>query len=118
MSDNPEYLNLTICGQSFRLRCDAVDTARAQRVAAEIEKQVEKHRARGAISELRAILMACYQFGYELDETLSNIESVKQSEKRVTNVSKKMDQLLAKIDREMEPVRKQHLIQSIRKNKK
>ena len=105
MGKNDEFLNLTICGQTFRLRAAAVDTDRAKRVAGAIESQMRKHKKRGAYSDLRAALMTAYEVGYELDEQAQRPASAKASGKSSELTAKNMDRLLAKIDKAIEPRR-------------
>jgi hypothetical protein len=105
MGKTDEFLDLTVSGQTFRLRAAAVDADRAKRVAQAIESQMRKHKMRGAYSDLRAALMTAYEIGYELDEQVHQAAPAKASGEGAGLSVKTLDRLLATIDKAIEPGR-------------
>jgi len=101
-------ISFTIYGQRFQLLAAPEEHERIRRVAEAVDAQIQSQRERAA-SELRSILMAAYQIGYELDEIESQTRVLTETQQRLAKAeqtlqtaSETTDRLIERIDRTLE----------------
>ncbi len=99
-------ISFTIYGQRFQLLAAPEEHERIRRVAEAVDAQIQSQRERAA-SELRSILMAAYQIGYELDEIEGQARAFTETQQQLAQVEQTLqnacdtaDRLIERIDRE------------------
>jgi cell division protein ZapA (FtsZ GTPase activity inhibitor) len=101
-------ISFTIYGQRFQLLAAPEEHERIRRVAEAVDAQIQGQRERAA-SELRSILMAAYQIGYELDEIESQTRVLAETQQQLAKAEQTLqtadettDRLIERIDRALE----------------
>lgn len=97
MSAQPELITFVIMGQEFRLRATPEEEKRMLRVAQAMDQRIRDHREQGAISELRAVLMAVFETGYELDEVTERATKSDRAEKTLAWTERSIESLLRRL---------------------
>lgn len=101
-SPRREIISFIIMGQKFRIRAPGDERERIERVAAAVDDQIRAHKDRRAMSEVRAILMAAFEIGYELDELLPLADSSAEAKTTLSSTGQAMDRLLARLNNEID----------------
>ena len=101
MGSDTELVIFNVCGQEFRIRSPREDAERTRRIAADVCERVRAHRERGGVSDVRAVLMACYELAYELDERNEVLSKIRSHDKAIDSAKVVMDRLLDRLEEEM-----------------
>ena len=101
MSGDTELVIFNVCGQEFRIRSPREDVERTRRIAADVCERVRAHRERGGVGDMRAVLMACYELAYELDERNEVLSKVRSHDKTIDSAKAVMDRLLDRLEEEL-----------------
>ena len=101
MGSDTELVIFNVCGQEFRIRSPREDAERTRRIAADVCERVRTHRERGGVSDVRAVLMACYELAYELDERNQVLSKIRSHDKAIDSAKVVMDRLLDRLEEEL-----------------
>jgi cell division protein ZapA (FtsZ GTPase activity inhibitor) len=101
MGSDTELVIFNVCGQEFRIRSPREDAERTRRIAADVCERVRTHRERGGVSDVRAVLMACYELAYELDERNEVLSKIRSHDKAIDSAKVVMDRLLDRLEEEL-----------------
>ena len=101
MEAQTELIVLRIHDQEFRLRAAPEEREEMERVAAQIERQIDEHRRNGTVSDARAAIMVAYELLYEREDWRRHQEAEKQAELALQRVSVGLDRLTARLTREL-----------------
>jgi len=86
---------ITIHGQTFRLRCKDGEEQRLKAVAETVEAKLAELAAAGMVDSVRAALMAAFQFAYELH---SRQDAEFRRSPEFQNIQRRLKSLVDEID--------------------
>lgn len=101
MSGKDELISFEIFNQRFQIRAAPEEREAIERVAADVDARMREHK-RHATSDLRAALMTAYALCFERDECAPIQSEGEDPAKALSTIEKAADDLLARIDKEMD----------------
>lgn len=102
MSPPEELTTFVILGQEFRLRADEAGRKRIERAAETVSERIRAHKERGAVSDMRAVIMAACELAFELDELTAGLENDTKTREALSHAAVAVDRLLAKLSVELD----------------
>jgi cell division protein ZapA (FtsZ GTPase activity inhibitor) len=101
MGNETELVVFSVCGQEFRIRSTREDAPRTRRIAADMCERVRQQKERTGVNDVRAVLMACYELAYELDERSEVLAKLRAHDKTIDSAKEVMDRLLCRLEEEL-----------------